>query len=67
MRSAKANSFSTIDGLAEAVHLDRHMQVVGDPAALPDAFFDALASLLLSLDQRQENATDARPEGTKAR
>jgi hypothetical protein len=33
-------------------------EVHGDPAELPDAFFDALASLLLSVNETRESELD---------
>jgi len=32
---------------------------IGDPSRLPDQFFDALASLLLSLERPDEGQSDA--------
>ena len=37
-------------------------ELVGDPDALPDAFFDALAALLLAIEQPGESHQDAEEE-----
>jgi hypothetical protein len=37
-------------------------ELVGEPDALPDAFFDALASLLLELEQSQKSQQDSKKE-----
>ena len=36
-----------------------HFDLVGDPDTLPNAFFDALAGLLLAIDERGETRPDA--------
>jgi hypothetical protein len=38
---------------------DERFEVVGDSADLSDAFFDALAALLLNCDERQDSELDA--------
>jgi len=43
---------------------------VGDPAALPDAFYDALAGLLLSIPDQETNHAESenkRPEKSSSR
>lgn len=39
-------------------------EVVGDPDALPDAFFDALAGLLLSINDADTLETEAKEDAT---
>jgi hypothetical protein len=38
---------------------ESQFEVEGDPADLPDAFFDALASLLLSVNETKDSELDA--------
>jgi hypothetical protein len=40
--------------------------VVGDPNAVPDALFDALAALLLSIDHQEPKYTEVRSEVQEA-
>jgi hypothetical protein len=35
------------------------LEIVGEPGDLPDAFFDALASLLLSVNETKDSELDA--------
>ena len=67
MHSVKDCACPILDDPANAARHDRQMEIVGDPAALPDAFFDALASLLLSLERRPGDGPESSNLDTEVR